>query len=49
MTNKRQLQGVSRLCILCLFCTQALDPHANEYMDRLKDETVLLALAQKVR
>lgn len=27
---------------------KALDPHANEYMDRLKDETVLLALAQKV-
>ncbi len=28
---------------------QGLDPHANEYMDRLKDETILLALAQKVR
>lgn len=27
---------------------QALDPHANEYMERLKDEAVLLALAQKV-
>ncbi|KAL4854001.1 Eukaryotic translation initiation factor 3 subunit C [Chlorella vulgaris] len=26
----------------------ALDPHANEYMERLKDEAVLLALAQKV-
>lgn len=31
------------------FCLcQALDPHANEYMERLKDEAVLLALAQKV-
>ncbi|KAI7845552.1 hypothetical protein COHA_000843 [Chlorella ohadii] len=27
---------------------KALDPHANEYMERLKDEAVLLALAQKV-
>ena len=27
---------------------QALDPHANVYMERLKDETILLALAQKV-
>ncbi|PSC74602.1 Eukaryotic translation initiation factor 3 subunit C [Micractinium conductrix] len=27
---------------------KTLDPHANEYMDRLKDEAVLLALAQKV-
>lgn len=26
---------------------QALDPHANEYMERMKDEAVLLALAQK--
>lgn len=27
---------------------QALDPHANEYMERLRDEAVLLALAQQV-
>ena len=28
---------------------RALDPHANEYMGRLKDETIILALAQEVR
>ncbi|KDD71452.1 hypothetical protein H632_c4995p0, partial [Helicosporidium sp. ATCC 50920] len=27
---------------------KALDPHANEYMERLRDETLLLALAQRV-
>ena len=35
-------------CHLLPPTVQALDPHANEYMERLKDEAVLLALAQKV-
>ena len=28
--------------------TQVIDPHTHEYMSRLKDEPVYLALAQKV-
>lgn len=35
-------------CLPASPAAQALDPHANEYMERLKDEAVLLALAQKV-
>ena len=32
---------------LC-FSAQVIDPHTNEYIARLKDEPVFLALAQKV-
>lgn len=34
-------------CHLAPLPPQVLDPHANEYMERLKDEAVILALAQK--
>lgn len=33
---------------LCALCVQVIDPHTNQYLDRLKDEPLFLALAQKV-
>ena len=32
--------------LLC--CAQVIDPHTHQYLDRLKDEPLFLALAQKV-
>ena len=29
-------------------CAQVIDPHTHQYLDRLKDEPLFLALAQKV-
>ena len=31
------------------YCAQVIDPHTHQYLDRLKDEPLFLALAQKVR
>ena len=33
----------------CPLLAQVIDPHTHQYLDRLKDEPLFLALAQKVR